>query len=1042
MPGWFEYVSELGASLLVNATGKVFRVTETKGERGTKSKQRNKDEDRKKRPPEKKNHAANRLHREHGRPMSAPTMMLQNDQGKKVLEWEPPEIQIDPLARRPLLSLEYLVSALSTFEATEPRDVVYSLLAIARDTSPFADTDAYRVRQSKEMLIMGTMAGLLERKPYHVDYDMPYSDVCKDFISFCISRSQVLDPSRALDILCRPWAPVPTEESGNPSWDYVAKQKALAEMKRRQKGVFREMPPVNREEEVQQQDKTGSSQVSTGSTSDGCEDGSRTSGKPQSGGFPGAALHTWKDKGVPRGMVRIPLFPEAYYPKRYYYKRKKEAILTSDTDRNEKVECWVKAENAAKTMQDEAKKMRDEAERMRSEAEIMQSDAKKSKSEANGQLSGNAQKTHDEKLEEADKRLKEANTKLQKAIEEEGAWSKDQCSWTHFVRLREIKRGMTELPTIEPRNEKRELNPNYEEDARSTKDYWEAIRKKEAERGQTGAKKDEGIPDGSQAKIRRHFPGLWRGWPIPEEVGISDDEPNLVSQPKEKGRDAAAKDHQRDIDLPSWVATIDGAPFGVFQVPGMRTGRTGRKNADTLVGLPQGVYKNYTAAQTRKAATTLRFCKRPYLRHYSLFVDGFILDRVDEVATPAYGGNMPKTWPAMAGWNDTVNEFVPDAFVRTLVADRGKGNRNPPYYYAKACEESMTKGSIESGRVNIEALINNEKNSIITEFCRRVQEVIWNRCLIKTRFGRLGLVGEKVKVGDLVCIIYGCSVPVILRKRSKMDVHYPKDFEEEMNQVNDAKNEGSTAAPTPSYEHANKALEYVKNFDKSEITQLLKDKLQVIMDFSQTQLEQKPPRGGNRLEEILKVEEDEDRAEKLRSFILQLEKKLVQKARYQEMKDRCGWHEDVKELTKTINDHLQIKIEADRRTQKEREEQRTNRENDIKRLKKVQDARAKDRPAMAREKDAEKDAKAQDRDEKAKKKDAKAREKEEKAKEKEEKAKEKEEKEKKLRDWEDFEDKYYFFNLMGESYIHGMMDGDAIKEKFEHVIKERTFELR
>ena len=48
------------------------------------------------------------------------------------------ETTIDPLDRRSLLSLEYLVSTMFIFNATEPRDAVYALLAIARDAAPFA----------------------------------------------------------------------------------------------------------------------------------------------------------------------------------------------------------------------------------------------------------------------------------------------------------------------------------------------------------------------------------------------------------------------------------------------------------------------------------------------------------------------------------------------------------------------------------------------------------------------------------------------------------------------------------------------------------------------------------------------------------------------------------------------------------------------------------------------------------------------------------------------------------------------------------------
>jgi hypothetical protein len=108
----------------------------------------------------------------------------------------------------------------------------------------------------------------------------------------------------------------------------------------------------------------------------------------------------------------------------------------------------------------------------------------------------------------------------------------------------------------------------------------------------------------------------------------------------------------------------------------------------------------------------------------------------------------------------------PTAFWRTLVADRGRNDRNPPYYYARACRETILKGGIRSNAVDTTALIFHERNSIIAEFCRRVQSVIWNRALIQTKKGALGLVSEEVREGDLICIIYGCTVPVILRQEN------------------------------------------------------------------------------------------------------------------------------------------------------------------------------------------------------------------------------------------------------------------------------------
>ena len=53
---------------------------------------------------------------------------------------------------------------------------------------------------------------------------------------------------------------------------------------------------------------------------------------------------------------------------------------------------------------------------------------------------------------------------------------------------------------------------------------------------------------------------------------------------------------------------------------------------------------------------------------------------------------------------------------------------------------------------------------MVAEFFRRVQAVIWNRCLMRTRGGHLGIVRKDVRPGDSICIIHGCSVPVILRE--------------------------------------------------------------------------------------------------------------------------------------------------------------------------------------------------------------------------------------------------------------------------------------
>jgi hypothetical protein len=59
---------------------------------------------------------------------------------------------------------------------------------------------------------------------------------------------------------------------------------------------------------------------------------------------------------------------------------------------------------------------------------------------------------------------------------------------------------------------------------------------------------------------------------------------------------------------------------------------------------------------------------------------------------------------------------------------------------------------------------------VVTEYLRRVQSVVWMRVLIRTTIGdsqnNLGLAPQTVREDDLICIVYGCSVPVVLRKCS------------------------------------------------------------------------------------------------------------------------------------------------------------------------------------------------------------------------------------------------------------------------------------
>ena len=127
------------------------------------------------------------------------------------------------------------------------------------------------------------------------------------------------------------------------------------------------------------------------------------------------------------------------------------------------------------------------------------------------------------------------------------------------------------------------------------------------------------------------------------------------------------------------------------------------------------------------------------------------------------------------------DQSPPEKFWKTLVADRDSNGRKLPSYFQLACRYAFD-GRATGGDLSTSELPTRGKcPTIVTEFLRRVQSVVWDRALILSN-GRsprvtahsetrammplLGLAPGKARQGDLICILYGCSVPVVLRKKS------------------------------------------------------------------------------------------------------------------------------------------------------------------------------------------------------------------------------------------------------------------------------------
>ena len=210
-----------------------------------------------------------------------------------------------------------------------------------------------------------------------------------------------------------------------------------------------------------------------------------------------------------------------------------------------------------------------------------------------------------------------------------------------------------------------------------------------------------------------------------------------------------------EAERPSWLLTTSQTAWGMRP-----DGNYSRASADTLVGLPGLGKRNYSASGSFKVTDKWKFGEG--LKVASMYVEGFVIDSIKTKKPYAADGIILNEWLSAGGWTD-MSALPPDQFWRTLVADRGPNGVNPPAFYPRACKAALNQ-SVKGGHISTSTLLHNGKSTVVAKFLRRVQEVIWMRRLIITKHDFLGLAPEMLKKRDLICILYGCSVPVVLRR--------------------------------------------------------------------------------------------------------------------------------------------------------------------------------------------------------------------------------------------------------------------------------------
>ncbi|KAK6342379.1 hypothetical protein TWF718_007779 [Orbilia javanica] len=247
--------------------------------------------------------------------------------------------------------------------------------------------------------------------------------------------------------------------------------------------------------------------------------------------------------------------------------------------------------------------------------------------------------------------------------------------------------------------------------------------------------------------------------------------------------------------------------------------------------LEDGEYLSKSLHSLNEGTSSSTGGPRPF--PWSLAVSGFVLARVNEVSPRNNGGLILQESLRMGGWDGIENlgeeDFVPDRVWRTLVANKDATGQVPPTWYQKACLRCLEiADNFNGGDLNVCQLLQSCSGMMET-YLKRVRSAVWNRSFFKATTIRFdfrdqpvlqpaqgasngvqkgpsnaerdevdnpysnledisegnshddplllpvpdffGLCPGDTQPGDLVCIIYGCSVPVILRRVSKTDTY-------------------------------------------------------------------------------------------------------------------------------------------------------------------------------------------------------------------------------------------------------------------------------
>lgn len=237
-----------------------------------------------------------------------------------------------------------------------------------------------------------------------------------------------------------------------------------------------------------------------------------------------------------------------------------------------------------------------------------------------------------------------------------------------------------------------------------------------------------------------------------------------------------------DGQIPSWLALLQDAALDTSQ-------DSRRNNGDCLVNVSSPYSAANGTTPTAYIGPFMRKRRSTSVHHESssgigseekvsnkvLHVEGFQLGVVTDISTKMADGLISRDALELAGISlsggcgalQTCHGAIIQSIARTLVAGKDKDGTAAPTRFCLALKQIFTRVLQECSLDTVDLLETKTDINIIA-FLERVRDIIWNRRLFRSMINEvqenlLGIGPKGMRRGDRIVILYGCSVPVILR---------------------------------------------------------------------------------------------------------------------------------------------------------------------------------------------------------------------------------------------------------------------------------------